>query len=113
MTESVLIVDDNSKLRRLYVEIMEFMGYETVLAADHKLDKLFFEKKPGISLILLASGGSTKDTLQVFREIKAVDRHLPVIHIVDPDNRPRFNQELENGCIANLELPLRVAELEP
>ena len=112
MTESVLIVDENSKLRRHYVEIMEFMGYETVLAPGQKLDDAFFNRHPDINLILLASCNSTRDTLQVFREIKAIDRHLPIIHLIDPDKRPRFSQELENGCIAQMDLPLRVAELE-
>lgn len=112
MIERVLILDGNSKLRRHYVEIMEFMGYETVNASGQKLDNSFFDKHQGIGLILLTSCSSTRDTLHVFREIKAVDRHLPIIHIIDPDNQPRFSQELENGCIARLELPLRVTELE-
>jgi len=112
MSERVLIVDDNSKLRKHYVEIMEFMGYDTVLAADQNLDQALFEKYTDICLVLLSSFDSTRDTVHAFRELKVVDKHLPIVLLIDPDNRPRFNQELENGCIAQIELPLRVTELE-
>lgn len=112
MTDSVLIIDDNSKIRRHHVEIMEFMGYKTIHASDHKLDGTFFEKHPDVCLIMLANASSNKDTLNVFKEIKAFDKHLPIIHLIDPANRPRFNQELETGCIDRIELPLRITELE-
>lgn len=112
MADSVLIIDDNSKLRRYYVEIMEFMEYETIHTSDHKLDRGFFEKHPDVCLIILANCSTNKDTLNVFREIKAVDKHLPIIHIIDPNNRPRFSQELETGCIDRIELPLCVTDLE-
>ncbi|MFQ5660108.1 MAG: sigma-54 dependent transcriptional regulator [Gammaproteobacteria bacterium] len=112
MVDRVLIIDIASKMRRHYTTIMEFMGYAPVLSADAGSDQSFFEKQHNIWLAILGNCGLGKETLSVFRGIKAIDTHVPIIRIVDPDNRPRFSQELETGCIAQLELPLRYRNLE-
>lgn len=112
MTEHVLVVDDDNKMRRHYAEIMAFMGYEPIITSDSRLDKSFVEKNKDVWLVILAGCGPTKEILTTYRKIKSVDKHIPIIQIIDPDNRPRFSQELETGCIAQVELPLRYPDLE-
>ena len=112
MKESILVIDNNAKMRKHFCEIMEFMGNASVVSADTQSWQTQFTKQQAVWLIVLGNCGAAKDLLAVFREIRAKEPYLPVIHIIDPDNRPRFSQELETGCIGHLELPLRYQTLE-
>ena len=107
MADKVLIIDANSKMRKHYAEILEFLGHESVVLADVGACKSHFEKQANIWLIMLANCGTGKETLAAYRAIKEIDKHLPIIQIINPDNQARYSQELVNGCIAQLELPLR------
>lgn len=107
MTDKVLIIETNNKMRKHYAEILEFLGHESVALADVGACKSHFEKQTNVWLIMLADCGTGKETLAAYRAIKEIDTHLPIIHIINPDNRSRYSQELVNGCIAQLELPLR------
>lgn len=112
MKESILIIDNNAKMRKHLSEIMEFMGKEPVVSADTQSWQAQFTKQNPIWLVILANCGAAKDLLAVFREIRAKEPYLPIIHIIDPKNRPRFSQELETGCIGQIELPLRYQQLD-
>ena len=111
MSKHVLVVDAVSKMRKYYAEILEFMDYGTVITTEKKSCSDCFEKYNDIWLIILADCGSAKDTLSIFREIRKIDVHVPIIQFIDTTNRPRFNQELETGCVAKVELPLRHKQL--
>lgn len=112
MAEKVLVLDLSSKLRKQYGEILEFMGYQPILNTGDKISQSVFEENE-FNLVILGNFESSKDTLAMFRQIKDIDKHLPIIHVIDPEDKPRFNQELDTGCIAKLELPLRFHNLEP
>lgn len=106
--EGVLIIDEDARARKQMAEVIEFMGYEPVLQAGAGTWKEKLAKTDGVYMVLLGQCGSSKSLVEVFRGIKAVDSYLPVILTHDPDSKARFNQELENGCIGTVELPLRL-----
>lgn len=112
MADKVLIIDASSKARKHYIEILGFLGHESVAVTDAEACKSHFEKQANIWLIILADCGAGKETLAAYRAIKEIDTHLPIIQVIDPDNRARYSQELVNGCIAQLELPLRAQSFD-
>jgi len=112
MSESILVIEEQSTIRKHIIDIMEFMGYESINLAGAEGYADHFQDNNKISLVLLSSCGSSKALQHVFREIRIADAHVPIIQIIDPDNAPRFSQELETGCITKLQLPLRYTSLE-
>ena len=109
--EGVLIIDEDARARKQMAEVIEFMGYEPVLQAGAGTWKEKLSKTDGVYMVLLGQCGSNKSLVDVFRGIKTVDSYLPVILTHDPDSKARFNQELENGCIGTVELPLRLGAI--
>lgn len=105
--KQVVIIESDSKTRNHIKPIIEFLGYEPLIVSSAAEWKSQFEKGDNIILVLLGSCGTAKDLLNVFREIKSVDNYLPVILLNDPNQRTRFNQELDIGTIATVDLPLR------
>lgn len=108
----VVIIDSSGKTRNHIAGIMEFMEYEIILVSDPVNWQSKFEKTEGIIMVALGNCGTSKDLLSVFRGIKTIDAYLPIILINDPENKHRFNQEMDIGSIASVNLPLRHQNLE-
>ncbi len=112
MDESILVVEENPKVRKHISDIMDFMGFESIIPAKVEGCAERFNDGNKISLVLLSGCGSSRELQSIFRDIRIADAHVPIIQIVDSQNMPRFSQELETGCIARLELPLRYNRFE-
>jgi sigma-54 dependent transcriptional regulator, flagellar regulatory protein len=112
MSESILVIEEKPKDRKHIIDIMGFMGYVSIISTEVEACAEQFNDENNISLVLLGSCGSSKEVQSIYRDIRIADAHVPVIQIVDPQHMPRFSQELETGCIAKLELPLRHNRLE-
>ncbi len=112
MAESTLVVEESPKVRKHIIEIMGFMGHGSILTSNSDDCTGYFNDKNGINLVLLSDCGSSKQLQSTYRAIRIADAHVPIIQITDPTNAPNFSQELESGCIAKLELPLRYNQLE-
>ncbi len=112
MDGRILVIEENSKHNKHIVDIMGFMGYQYILQCPPAECSQHFTEENKISLVLLGSCGTKKDLQNVFREIRVADAHVPIIQLIDLDNKPGFLQEVESGCIARLELPLTYAPLD-
>lgn len=111
-SNKVIIIDSASKVRSHIVGIMEFMGYEVIPVTEPEKWQTRFEKNKGAIMVVLGNCGSSKEQLSVFRSIKAVDAYLPIVLVNDPEVKTRFNQEMDIGSIAVVDLPLRYQQLE-
>ena len=112
MDGSILVIEENPKHNKHIIEIMSFMGYPHILQYSDAECAEHFSDENKINLVLLGSCGNKKELQNVFREIRAADAHVPIIQIIDLDNKPAFLQELESGCIARLDLPLKYGALD-
>ena len=111
-TEQVLVVEHDSKTRQQIGAILEFMNIEPVLVNDYSKWKKHFDNSSQIITIFLGNCGGSKELLSIFREIKSIDSYLPIILLNDSKKRTRFNQELDIGSIASVDLPLRHKQLD-
>ncbi len=111
-SKQVIIIDDALKTRNHVAAIMEFMGYNCLLVNEPLKWRSRFDKSEDIIMVMLGHCGSSKDLLTVFREVKGVDSYLPVILLNDPKLKTRFNQELDIGSIATIDIPLSHSSLE-
>ena len=108
----VIIIDSAAKTRNHIAAIMEYMGYETISVSDPEKWQNHFDKNEGTIMVVLGDCGSTKEQLAIFRSIKAVDAYLPIVLVNDPETKSRFNQEMDIGSIAAVDLPLRHQQVE-
>ena len=110
MNNKVLIIESGLKARKHIAEILGFMCFDSILCDEEDWQSKL-EKNNDVKMILLGNCGTGRKNLETFRIIKTIDTYLPVILVIDPANRPRFNQELENGSIALIDLPLQYSVL--
>jgi sigma-54 dependent transcriptional regulator, flagellar regulatory protein len=108
----VVIIDSSSKVRSHVAAVMEFMGYEPVQIAEPVNWQSRFAKIDSINMAVVGNCGASRDLLAVFRGIKSIDAYLPIILLIDPAAKTHFNQEMDIGSIASIELPLRYQKLE-
>jgi sigma-54 dependent transcriptional regulator, flagellar regulatory protein len=111
--EKVVIIDSSSKTRNHIAAIMEFMGYDAIQITDPVKWQTRVDKADGIIMVVLGNCGTNKELLAVFRGIKAMDAYLPIILLNDPQEKTRFNQEMDIGSIASIEQPLLYQKLQP
>ena len=108
----VLIIDSSSKVRSHVGAVMEFMGYDPIQITEPANWKAKFDKTDGIIMLVLGNCGTNKELLAVFRGIKSIDAYLPIILLNDPQSKSHFNQEMDIGSIASIDLPLRYQKFE-
>ncbi len=113
LSNKVVIIDSVAKTRSHITAVMDFMGYETIQITEPTNWQSKFDKSDGIIMVVLGHCGTNKDLLSVFRGIKSIDAYLPIILLNNPESKTSFNQEMDIGSIASIELPLRYQKLEP
>lgn len=111
MGNSILVIDTSSKTRKHIAEVMQFMGYDDIQQTDEKNWQAKLSQST--SFVLLGNCGQSKLQLEIFREIKKTHQYLPIIHVIDTGLKQGFNQEIEIGCIASIDLPLSFDKVEP
>src|SRR6478736_3056099 len=76
----VLLVEDDPSLGPLLQEYLEAKGYESKLASDGKTGSDIFFKE-SFDLVLLDVMMPVKDGLTLAREIRMVDKNIPIIFL--------------------------------
>ncbi len=112
VSNTVIIIETDTKVRNHVTSIMEFMGYTCIQANEPSDWRNRYDKVEHVMMIMLGNCGTAKQSLTVFRDIKSVDNYLPVILLHDTTDRKRFNQELDIGSITTVDIPLRHKQLE-
>jgi DNA-binding response OmpR family regulator len=75
---TLLVVDDEVRLRELYAQELEYMGYE-VVSVQGGPDALAAVKKRDIDVVVLDIAMPGMDGIETLAKILAVDNQLPVI----------------------------------
>lgn len=106
----ILIVDDNERqAQRLATELA--IEHRPVIETDP--DKALLAARGPVDLMILNSTGRGFDGLRLAAQIRSdeITRHLPLLAIVDPDERPRMVKALELGINDILPKPIDPQEL--
>lgn len=105
--DSVLILDMEADSRKQMADVLTFMDFSLVHhCAPEDLQENITEDSE-FDVVLLGDCESEKKMIDVFRSIKSADAHVPVILVNRPNVKRNFVQEIENGCIGSIDLPLK------
>jgi DNA-binding response OmpR family regulator len=86
----VMVIDDDSAIRRLYKEELEEEGYEVFLAeSGEEALRIFGDIKPDIVTLDIRMPGV--NGIELLRKIKELDSKLPVIMCTAYDYKDDFN----------------------
>ena len=111
-THRILIVDDDERVRRAHVRLIQSLGYETEVAADgiEALAKLRLD----IDLVLLDVEMPHIDGFEVARRIRAepASRHVPIVMITGRTAREDHMRAIEAGVNDFVSKPVDPTELE-
>ena len=106
-----IIIEQDDDARTQMANVLDYMDYDPVVEAlpcDWQ-DKI--DESCKYQMVLLGSCGDLKQLVDTFRSIKSWNAHVPVILVNHGEEKMQFNQEIHNGCLGTVELPLRYGQL--
>jgi two-component system nitrogen regulation response regulator NtrX len=108
MSIDILVVDDEKDIRLLIKGILEDEGY-TVREADgaKSAATALEKKKPDLVILDIWLEGSGKDGLQILEEIKAENKHLPVLMISGHGTVETAVSAIKKGAYDFIEKPFK------
>jgi len=112
---TVLIIEEDSQKRQIYKSVLEFVEQEGRIT-DCRHWKETLTQSNTINAIILGDCGSDDTLLKVFNGVREVNPLLPVIRLVDKNNKiPKNQSEIEasvqNNSFMKLDLPLKYTQL--
>ena len=111
MTKKVLIVEDNELNMKLFHDLLDAQGYET-LQTREGLQALALARQPHPDLILMDIQLPEISGLEVTKWLKEDDElsHIPVIAVTAFAMKGDEERIREGGCEAYLSKPISVAQ---
>lgn len=106
----VLVVDDNERqAQRIATELS--IEHRPVIEAD--IEKALLTARGPVDLVIVNTMAKNFDGLRLAAQIRSDEatRHLPLLGVVDPDERPRLVKALEIGLNDILSRPIDPQEL--
>lgn len=105
MSKTVLIVDDNAEIRKLFREIVEGAGYQ-VLAAENGEIGLAMAQKNKIDCALIDQYMEPVSGFSFARHCKLYDLRFPMIMITGNDNNDLLIQARKEGFASVMMKPV-------
>jgi two-component system cell cycle response regulator DivK len=110
--KTVLIVEDEVKNQKLFKDVLEKVGYKTIIAFDGEQGvQLALKEKPG--LILMDMQMPVKDGLQATREIKdnPLTNKIPIVALTALAMRGDEERIRDAGCDDYISKPVQIRAL--
>jgi len=109
-TTTILVVEDNDRLRRFMVSSLIRAGYRVLDAADSKT-AFSFLRSEAIDLVLLDLCLGDQDGMEILRTIRRQDQLLPIIIISSIEDRDTKIDGFSLGCDDYITKPFYIDEL--
>jgi two-component system cell cycle response regulator DivK len=110
--KTVLIVEDEVKNQKLFKDVLEKVGYKTIIAFDGEQGvQLALKEKPG--LILMDMQMPVKDGLQATREIKdnPLTNKIPIVALTALAMKGDEERIRDAGCDDYISKPVQIRAL--
>ena len=112
MAIEILIVDDNSDIRKILNEMIIDAGYKTRLAANFNQALREIDKKiPDVAILDVKLDKGDNDGIELLSYIKSINQDVPVIIITGHANIEMAVNSLKHGAFEFVEKPFDQARL--
>ncbi len=106
MSTEILIIDDNSDIRKLINDLIVDAGYKTRLAANYNQALQEIDKKlPDVAIIDVKLDKGDNDGLELLSHLKNKNKNIPVIIITGHANVEMAIKALKSGAFEFIEKP--------
>ena len=106
MATEILIVDDNSDIRKILNELIIDAGYKTRLAANYNQALSEIDKKmPDVAILDVKLDKGDNDGIELLSHIKSKNKDVPVIIITGHANIEMAVNSLKHGAFEFVEKP--------
>ena len=114
---TILLVDDEPRLRRLVADYLKINGYEVIEAGDgEEGERIFYQKNTEIDLILLDVMMPKKDGYSLLKDIRRLSFDMPVIMLTAKGEESNQLEYFKGGADDFIgkpfSLPLLLAHIE-
>ncbi len=107
---TVLVVDDDARMRRFVGETLQLEGYGVEFAADgEEVERIVAERRPDLVVLDVVMPGISG--MEALRRLRAMRRTLPVIMLTARDDEDDKVQALQDGADDYLVKPFSAREL--
>ena len=108
----VLVADDDKTVRRVTRQMLEFMGFSVIEAADGVDAVREFERhRDGLVLVLLDMTMPRMSGEETFRELRRLDQSIPVLLMSGYNEQDATNRFTGKGLAGFVQKPFRTAML--
>ncbi len=104
---TALVIDPDPCRRAAIVTILEFMEFKPICLEVLQDWQSALAADPDLDVVILAPIGDDDELMEVFRGIKEHDDHLAIFAMVEPDAEGTHVQEVDDGVVAKVPLPIR------
>ena len=98
MSNKILIVDDEARMRKLVSDFLKKEGYETLQAKNGRECLDIFNDSNEVSLIILDVMMPKMDGIEVLKNIRQFDSKIPVIMLTAKDEEEDELKGFKNGA---------------
>ena len=106
MTKEILVIDDNSDIRKLISEILKDRGFKVREGANFDQALLEIKKKlPDVAIIDVKLDKGDNDGIELLGNIKKIDEDVPVIMISGHANVQMAVDSLKLGAFEFIQKP--------
>ena len=111
-TETILLVDDEKIVVDVAREMLEYLGYQVIVAMNGKeaID-IYAEKKDQIDLVIQDMVMPVVDGAAVFATLKQMNPHVKVILASGYVYDDKMRNMMKQGCRAFMSKPFRLKDL--
>ena len=106
MSAEILIIDDNSDIRSILIDLILEAGYSTRLAANYNQALTEIDKKlPDVAIIDVKLDKGDNDGIELLNHIKNKNNNIPVIIISGHANIEMAVKSLQSGAFEFIQKP--------
>jgi two-component system, cell cycle sensor histidine kinase and response regulator CckA len=107
----ILLVDDDSQFLSLGQELLEYLGYKALVAADGDQALEIFRQEPGIDLIILDFNLPHLDGYQLLHRLQTILPDIKVIVASGFFAQAEIDKFLQAGVAGMIHKPFRAQQL--
>lgn len=108
----VLLADDSATMRTIIRRSLESLGFTGTIEAADGIQAINQFKEGGVDLILTDWNMPGKSGLDVAREVRAIDKTVPIVMVTTEAEKPRVLEAIQAGVSDYLVKPFTADALK-
>ena len=111
-TLRALVLDPDNERGKELQNHLRFLEYDAEIVDAVGAERRLIDEKESVDVLLIGPCSSDNGLLDLFRRLRQLDNHLAVIHMLEDGAVVDGQTELDAGCVASINLPVRFSDIQ-